>query len=67
MSTPKAALLAFIGTLLVSALLVWNLIFTVVNVMRGLIPAVTLLPAIIYAFAALSVAVFFLVFGKRQG
>jgi hypothetical protein len=66
MTLKTASLLAFIGTVLVTALLTWNLIFSVVNVLRGLLPAVVLFPALIYAFAALSVAVFFFVFQKTQ-
>jgi len=66
MTLKTASLLAFIGTVLVTALLTWNLIFSVVNVLRGLLPAAVLLPALIYAFAALSVAVFFSVFQKTQ-
>ena len=49
----------FIGTVLVAAMLVWNFVFTVANIIRGLVPAVTLFPAVIYAFAALTVTVFF--------
>jgi hypothetical protein len=66
MTLKTAALLAFIGTVLVTALLMWNLIFSVVNVLRGLLPAVVLFPALIYAFAALSVAVFFSVFQRSR-
>ena len=66
MTLKSAALLALIGTVLVTALLVWNLIFSVVNVLRGLLPAVVLFPALIYSFAALSVAVFFAVYRKTQ-
>lgn len=66
MTLKIAALLAFIGTILVTALLMSNLIFSVVNVLRGLLPAVVLLPALVYALAALSVAVFFCVFRKTQ-
>ena len=66
MTLKTASLLAFIGTVLVTALLMWNLIFSVVNVLRGLLPAVVLFPALIYAFASPSVAVFFCVFRKTQ-
>jgi hypothetical protein len=66
MTLKAAALLALIGTVLVTALLVWNLIFSVVNVVRGLLPVVVLFPALIYAFAALGVAVFFAVFRNTQ-
>ena len=66
MTLKTASLLAFIGTVLVTALLTWNLIFSVVNVLRGLLPAVVLFPALIYAFAALSVAVFFSAFRRTH-
>jgi predicted Co/Zn/Cd cation transporter (cation efflux family) len=66
MTLKTASLLAFIGTVLVTATLIWNLVFSVVNVLQGLLPAVVLFPAIIYAFASLSVAVFFFVFQKTQ-
>jgi hypothetical protein len=65
MALKDAALLAFVGTLLVAALLVWNLIFDVMNTLRGLVPAVRLLSSLVYAFGAMTVAVFFYVFQKR--
>jgi len=67
MTLKSAALLALIGTILVTALLVWDLIFDVLNIRQGLVPAVVLLRAIIYAFGAVSLTVFFFVFHKRQG
>jgi len=60
------AVLAFIGTLLVAALLVYDFVFTVLNVIRGLTPAVTVFSSLIYAFGALSVTVFFYIFQKQQ-
>ena len=64
--TPRnAAALAFIGTLLMAVLLVWNLIFVIVNIVRGLAPAMNVLPALLYAFGACTVAIFFYVFQKR--
>jgi hypothetical protein len=66
MTLKNAALLALIGTILITALLVWSLIFNVLNAARGLIPAVMLLSSFIYAFACFSVAVFFYVFHKAQ-
>ncbi|MGD1092323.1 MAG: hypothetical protein ABSB35_10060 [Bryobacteraceae bacterium] len=66
MTLKNAALLALIGTVLVTVLLVWDLIFNLLNVMRGLVPAVTLFSSLIYAFGALTVAVFFFVFHKKQ-
>jgi hypothetical protein len=66
MNLKNAAALAFIGTLLAAALLVWNLVFDVLNVVRGLIPATTLFSSLLYAFAGVSLAVFFFVFQKTQ-
>jgi len=48
------------------ALLAWDLIVNVLNVGRGLVPAVILFSSLIYAFGAFSVAVFFFVFHKKQ-
>lgn len=66
MTLKNASILALIGTVLVTVLLVWDLILNVLNVGRGLVPAVALLSSLIYAFGALSVAVFFFVFHKSQ-
>jgi hypothetical protein len=66
MTLKSASFLAFIGTILVAALLVWDLVFSVLNVLQGLIPAVRLFASLIYAFGAVSVAAFFFVFQKRQ-
>ena len=66
MTLKNASLFAMIGAILVTALLVWNLIVNVLNVARGLVPAVVLFSSLIYAFGALSVAVFFFVFHKAQ-
>ena len=66
MTLKNAALLALIGTILVTALLVWTFVFNVVNVLRGLVPALTLFSSFIYAFACFTVAVFFYVFHRTQ-
>ena len=66
MTSKNAALLALIGTILVTALLVWDLVWNVLNVLRGLAAPVVLLPSLIYAFCAFSVTAFFFVFHKRQ-
>jgi hypothetical protein len=66
MTLNNAAFFAFIGTILAAVLLVWNLVFDILNVARGLVPAVILFPASIYAFAALTVAVFFYIFQKAR-
>ena len=66
MSLKQASLLAFIGTLLLSILLVVNLVLDLLSLARGLIAAVTLLTSLIHAFAAVSLAVFFYVFHRGQ-
>jgi hypothetical protein len=66
MTLKNAAFLALVGTILLTALLIWDFIFSMLNVIRGLVPALALIPALIYAFAALSVAVFFFVFHRAQ-
>ena len=66
MTLKNAALLALIGTILTTALLVWTLFLTFLNVLRDLVPAVTLFSSFIYAFGCFSVAVFFFVFHRAQ-
>ena len=66
MTLKSAALLALIGSILVTALLIWDLIFNVLNVLQGVVAAVVLFRSLIYTFGAFSVAVFFFVFHKKQ-
>ena len=66
MTLKTAAFLAFLGTILAAVLLVVDFVLDVLNVMQGLVPAAKLFPALIYAFAAVTVAVFFWVFQKDQ-
>jgi hypothetical protein len=66
MTLKNAALLALVGTILMTILLVWNFIFTLLNVLRDLVPAVTLFSSLIYAFGWFSVMVFFFVFHRAQ-
>jgi hypothetical protein len=66
MTLKNAALLALIGTILLTALLAWTFVFNVLNVLRGLVPAVMLFSSFIYGFACFSVAVFFYVFHRAQ-
>jgi hypothetical protein len=66
MTLKNAALLAFIGTVLMTVLLVWNFVSNFLNLLRGLIPAVTLFSSLIYAFGCFSVMVFFFVFHRTQ-
>jgi len=66
MTLNKAAFLALVGMILTTILLVGGFIIDVFNVVRGLIPAMRLLTSFIYAFAALSMAMFLYAFHKSQ-
>jgi UPF0716 family protein affecting phage T7 exclusion len=66
MKLKSATFLALIGSVLLTALLLWTLLSTTLNVARGLVPAINLVSSLLYAFAALCVAVFFFVFHKSQ-
>ena len=66
MTLKSAALLALIGMILVTALLVWNFVFTFLNVLRDLVPAVTLFSSFIYAFGCFGVMVFFFLFHQKR-
>jgi hypothetical protein len=66
MTLKNAALLALIGTILMTALLVWTFVFNLLNLLRGLVPAVMVFDSFIYAFGCFSVVVFFFVFHRTQ-
>jgi hypothetical protein len=66
MTLKNAALVALVGTMLITALMVWTFVFTFLNVLRDLVPAMTLFASFIHAFACFSVMVFFLVFYRSQ-
>ena len=66
MTLKGAALLAFIGTVLITASLVWTFIFNLLNVLRGVTAPVVLFLSFIYAFGCFTVGVFFLVFHRAQ-
>jgi hypothetical protein len=66
MTLKNAALLALIGTVLMTVLLGLTFVFNVINALRGLIPALTLFSSFIYAFGCFSVMVFFFVFHRAQ-
>ena len=66
MSIKNAALLATIGTAVLTILLLWRLVNNLLAVTRGLIPATVLFSSLIYAFAAVTVVVFFYVFHRGQ-
>ena len=66
MTLKYASLWAFVGTLVLALLLVGDFILNLLSLARGLIAMMTLLASLIYAFAALTVAVFFYVFHRAQ-
>ena len=66
MNLKNAAFLALVGTLMLTVLLIANFIFDVLNVVRGLLPAIRLLTSFIYAFAGLGTVVFLYAFHKAQ-
>ena len=66
MTLKGAALLALIGTVLITAVLTWMFISNVVNVLRGVDAPVVLFTSFIYAFGCFCATVFFFVFHKAQ-
>lgn len=58
MTLKNAALLALIGTILMTALLLQSFVLNFLNVLRDLVPAVTLFQSFIYAGGCFRVAVF---------
>lgn len=66
MMLKNTALLALVGMVLVTILLIVHLIRDVSAVLQGLTPAVSVLTSFIYAFAGLSVVIFLYAFHKAQ-
>lgn len=66
MTLKRAALLAFIGTILITAFLTWSFVFHVLNVLRGVEPPVVLFASFVYAFGCFTLAVFFFMFHRVQ-
>jgi hypothetical protein len=67
MTLKAAALLALIGTILVTVSLTWTFVSHLLNVLRDAEPVVVLVPSFIYALGSLTLAVFFFVFhGQRS-
>jgi hypothetical protein len=66
MSVKNAALLATIGTAVLTILLLLQLVNNLLAFMRGLIPAMAFLSSLIFAFAAVTVVVFFYIFHRKQ-
>ena len=66
MTLKSAALLAFIGTILITACLTWTFVSRLVNVLQGAEAAVVLFASFIYAFGCFTLAVFFFMFHRAQ-
>jgi hypothetical protein len=66
MSLKSAAFLALIGMILITILRLYDLVSTIMNVIGGLVPAITLVSSLIYTFASLGLAAFFFVFHKQS-
>jgi hypothetical protein len=66
MSLKNAALLALVGMLLVTILVVVGFISDLLNVSQGLIPMTKVLSSLVYSFAALTVTLFLYMFHKTQ-
>jgi hypothetical protein len=66
MSIKNAALLATIGTAVATILLLLRLVNDLLALMRGLIPAMVFLSSLVFAFAAVTVVVFFYIFHRGQ-
>ena len=66
MTLKNAAILALVGTLLLTILLAADFIRTISGVLGGFVPAMALLRSLIYLVASLTVTVFFYVFNRAQ-
>lgn len=66
MTIRSAASLALIGAVLVMIVLVIGFVLDLLNVVRGLIPALRLVTSFIFAFASVAAVVFLAVFRKAQ-
>jgi hypothetical protein len=66
MSLKNASLLALMGTILMTAVLVWTFVFDVLNALRGVVPVLTIFSSFIYAFGCFSVTAFFYALHRSQ-
>ena len=66
MTMKRPALLALVGTVLITIFSFWTFIPNVVNVLRGIDALVVLFSSFIDAFGCLTLAVFFFVFHRTQ-
>jgi len=66
MNLKNAALLALIGMVVLSVLLLAGFIRDISSAASGLIPAVSVLKSLVYLFASVAVTVFFYVFHRSN-
>ncbi len=66
MTMKSAASLALIGAVLVAIVLVVGFVLDLLNVIRGLVPALRLVTSFIHAFASVGAVVFLWVFRNGQ-
>ena len=66
MTLKNAALLALVGMVVLSVLLLAGFIRDVLSVVSGLIPALSVLRSFVYLFASVAVTVFFWVFHRSN-
>jgi hypothetical protein len=66
MTLKSGALLALVGTILMTVLPVWNFVSNFLNVVRGVEAPVVLFSSFIYAFGCFTLMVFFFVFHRAQ-
>ena len=66
MTLKNAAMLALVGTLLLSCLLALDFLNTLVGMLHDVIPVVAMMRSLIYLLASLSLTLFFYVFHKAQ-
>jgi hypothetical protein len=67
MTLKSVSFLALIGTFLVTVLVGVNFFNTIAGVLRDIVPAMALLPCLVYFFASIAVTAFFWVFSRTQG
>ena len=66
MSLKNAALFALIGMMVLTTFLAVDFIGTILNVARGLVPAMKLLTSFVHLLASVGVTVFLYVFQRAQ-
>jgi hypothetical protein len=64
MTLRQAALLALVGMLILTVLVGFDFIITLLDVSRGLLPAVKVLTSLVHLLASLTVTAFFFVFHR---